>query len=46
MESITEIFAMLQEIFSFVGEMEASGMLDVLKNALSSIIELFGFFSF
>lgn len=38
MESITEIFAMVQELFSFVEKLETSGILDALKEALASVL--------
>lgn len=40
MESITEIFAMVQEVFAFVEKLETAGILDAIKNALSSILAL------
>ena len=37
MEIITEILAMVEEILNYVNEGEAAGIVEIVKNALSSI---------
>lgn len=38
MEIITEILAMVEKILAYVNEAEASGIVEIVKNALSSIL--------
>lgn len=38
MEIITEILAMVEEILAYVNEAEAAGIVEIVKNALSSIL--------
>ncbi len=39
MSVITEILAMVQEILEYFKEAEAAGVLEIVKNSLSSILE-------
>lgn len=41
MEIVTEILAMVQEILNFTKEPEAAGIIEIIKNALSSIFASF-----
>lgn len=38
MAAITEILAMVQEILTYVQEAEAAGIIEIIKNALASIL--------
>lgn len=38
MEFITEILAMVEEILAYVNEAEAAGIVEIVKNSLSSIL--------
>lgn len=37
MEFVTEILAMVEKILAYVNEAEAAGIVEIVKNALSSI---------
>lgn len=37
MQIITEILAMVEEILAYVNEAEAAGIVEIVKNALSTI---------
>lgn len=38
MAVITEILAMVQEILAYVNEAEAAGIVEIVKNAIASIL--------
>ncbi|MBQ3044738.1 MAG: hypothetical protein IJO03_10860 [Clostridia bacterium] len=38
MSFITEILAMVEEILAYVNEAEAAGIVEIVKNALASIL--------
>lgn len=38
MEFVTEILAMVEEILAYVNEAEAAGIVEIVKNAIASIL--------